>query len=202
MNKIFEWLFFNKILTNKIENKKLVEIDNVYEYSKENCKNIYRNCKKNNINKRSINIEVQGEPKIKRNNLTPRSTPIVLDIDLGLTNKQKDSRRMIVEWELTEDEVRNEKNISSIDFNIEKYVQNEKSRIFDNDLSVAYLSRHKRIYTDNIMDIKEKIYDFKDEKFDSIENNVFNTNKRFKNMRKLELGDCMSYNTKNIDSKI
>lgn len=117
---------------------------------------------------RRMEVEVLGEPRIRRSCLSPRSTPVILEIDIcpGVSvGEVGGSKSMEVEWESTHDEV-----VQSKFFNLKG--QGESLQNHENELSVAYLGRqNKRVYLEGGELAGKKISVYSDE-FDSTKVNL------------------------------
>ncbi|KAF7455962.1 hypothetical protein HWI79_3513 [Cryptosporidium felis] len=151
MNKFYEWLSFKTAIKSKTTLMETINRMNKKDDSSHKFEKI------NNFQKK-IQVEIEGEPKVKKICLTPRSTPIVMEIDLTINrdycNQLKlDPPSMLVEWESTQDEIIPRKKLNTEIMN-EKRTENsrhvENCFNFEHELSVAYLGRqNKRIYLHN-----------------------------------------------------
>ncbi|KAJ1607811.1 hypothetical protein OJ253_2167 [Cryptosporidium canis] len=136
---------------------------------------------------RKIEVEIFGEPRIRKTCLSPRSTPIVLEINFcpikynsGETNL---SKSMKVEWESTHDEVVSNK------FTYQRNQYNGLN-ICEHEISVAYLGRqNKRVYLDG----DDLVYMRKNNHYNEFDSTKVNLSKRSKlednNLRHLNLCD-------------
>ena len=99
-------------------------------------------------------VEIEGETKIKKNTLLPRSAPILFEFELNVKNENKNSsndnlRCMVVEFELMNDDVTLNKEVISDN----SFSKNINGTEFES--SVAYLSKtHKRVYLENETNLK------------------------------------------------
>lgn len=111
-----------------------------------------------NLHPRRMEVEILGEPRIRRSCLSPRSTPIILEIDISprvCLGGVGGSKSMEVEWESTLDEVVQSKVYS---FNS----QEEILEAHEDEFSVAYLGKqNKRVYLEGgkLVGKKRSVYD-------------------------------------------
>ncbi|KAH7649185.1 hypothetical protein FG379_001542 [Cryptosporidium bovis] len=128
-------------------------------------------------------VEIEGDPVTRRNSLTPRSTPILLEFELNIANnKNNDSFRcMVVDFELMDEDVI----LSNKKVGKNRFYKNANGNEFES--SVGYLNKtHKRVYMENGTNVNnddELLYESKEVKLSEC------TNKRYK--RKMTNFDCV-----------
>ncbi|CUV05544.1 unnamed protein product [Cryptosporidium hominis] len=193
MNEIYKWLILKRLFGEK---KKSLN---------DNSKNLEKTMNKsgccseiaNNYYKK-MEVEILGEPRIRRTCLSPRSTPIVLEINFRpklLSEEKSLSKSLKVEWGATHDEIVTKKRFY---FNNKQEENNcENLRNYENELSVAYLGRqNKRVYLEKNESIEMKILARNDD-FDSTKVNLSKKSKlENTHSRHLDLGE----NNNNIEN--
>ncbi|OII72682.1 uncharacterized protein cubi_01632 [Cryptosporidium ubiquitum] len=185
MNEIYKWLLFKRLFRGR---KKILGEDSK-NGEQTTIKNSFCNNAKKKYCSRKMEVEILGEPRIRKTCLSPRSTPILLEINFcsEINNDEKKlSKSIKVEWESTQDEIVTKKYFyldSQEESNYEKLQNNE------NELSVAYLGRqNKRVYSERNELMEMKIRACNDE-FDSTKVNLSKKSRiEMTNSRHLNLG--------------
>ncbi|KAK9172900.1 Uncharacterized protein cmbei_4001630 [Cryptosporidium meleagridis] len=168
MNEIYKWLILKRLFgeRKKIFNGSSKNLEKTMNKSG-HCSKIAKNYYK------KMEVEILGEPRIRRACLSPRSTPIVLEINFcpKLPSEEKSlSKSMKVEWGATHDEIVTKK---CFYFNSKEVKNNyENLQNYENELSVAYLGRqNKRVCLEKNQSIEMKMLARKED-FDSTKVNL------------------------------
>ncbi|KAH8583210.1 uncharacterized protein ELE39_002908 [Cryptosporidium sp. chipmunk genotype I] len=193
MNEIYKWLLLKRLL-----GKKKKSLSDNFKITGQKNKGDYCSKLLKNYSTRKMEVEIIGEPKIKRTCLSPRSTPIVLEIKFcpKINNEEKTLSKLIkVEWESTHDEI-----VAKKCFYVNNREENncENLQIYENELSVAYLGRqNKRVYSERneLIEMKKKA---ENDDFDSTKVNLSKKSRlEITNPRHLNLGENCNKNENN-----